>query len=110
MSGIGSYRDFVQLLKRTDDRDPEGQPLTGDAVWTVFDEGWADIRYLNGLEVIKADAIASLRKASIRLRGYRTDLVSGMRVREGDTVFVIKAALPDKQSREHVDLACEEVR
>ena len=110
MSGIGAYRDFVQLLKRIDARDPEGQPLTGEAVWTVFAEGWADIRYLSGLEVIKTDAIASLRKASIRWRGYRTDLASGMRVREGDTLFVVKAALPDKQGRGHVDLACEEVR
>jgi SPP1 family predicted phage head-tail adaptor len=67
---------------------------------------WADVRHLSGLQTIKADATASIVKASIRVR-YRTDLAAGMRVLHGPAVYAVRAVLPDLQRREFVDLVCE---
>jgi SPP1 family predicted phage head-tail adaptor len=84
-------------------QDDDGQP-TGD--WQTFCSPWANVRYLNGSESIKAGADTSTAKASIRIR-YRTGLNSGMRVELGSTVYQIKAVLPDEQGKDYVDLVCE---
>lgn len=84
-------------------QDAAGQPAQ---TWTDLASVYANIRYLNGLESIKADAEASVAKASIRI-GYRTDVTAAMRVSIGSTVFQIKAVLPDEEGKQHTDLACE---
>lgn len=85
-----------------------GQDEIGQLVqtWSTLATVWADVRYLNGLETIKADATTSIAKASIRIR-RRTDVTAGMRVTLGATVFNINAVLPDEESRERLDMACE---
>ena len=87
-------------------RDAAGQPIEE---WTLVGEVWANVRYLNGIETIKAGAETSLAKASIRVR-YRTDLNASMRVRHGATTFQVIAVLPDEGARWHTDLACEVVK
>lgn len=91
----------VQVLQAG--QDAIGQPVT---TWATFKTLRANIRYLNGLETIKADAQTSVVKASIRIR-RRTDITAAMRVVFGATTFEIKAVLPDEQDRERLDLACE---
>jgi len=91
----------VQVLQAG--QDEIGQPVT---TWATFKTLRANIRYLNGLETIKADAQTSVVKASIRIR-RRTDITAAMRVVYGATTFEIKAVLPDEQDRERLDLACE---
>lgn len=91
----------VQVLQTG--QDSIGQPVT---TWAAFKTLRANIRYLNGLETIKADAQTSVVKASIRIR-RRTDITAAMRVVFGATTFEIKAVLPDEQDRERLDLACE---
>lgn len=86
-------------------QDAIGQPVT---TWATFKTLRANIRYLNGVETIKADAQTSVVKASIRIR-RRTDITAAMRVVFGATTFQIKAVLPDEQDRERLDLACEVV-
>ena len=87
-----------------------GQDALGQMVqtWTDVALVWANIRYANGSETIKADAETSVAKASIRIR-YRTGLNAGMRVLYGTTVFNVLAVLPDEAKHQHVDLACERV-
>ena len=85
--------------------DALGQPIPG---WTDVATVWADIRMKSGLEAIKADAVTSTVRASIRIR-YRTGLDASMRVLHGSTAYAIKAVLPDEARREHVDLVCEVV-
>lgn len=86
-------------------QDAAGQPI---GAWVPVATVWANIRHQSGLEAIKASAVSSTVKASVRIR-YRTDITSGMRVLHGATVFNIQAVLPDVTSKQHVDLVCEVV-
>jgi SPP1 family predicted phage head-tail adaptor len=93
------------LQSLTAGQDEIGQPVT---TWTTLATVWANIRYLNGVETIKADAQTSVDKVSIRIR-RRAGITAAMRVVYGTTTFQIKAVLPDEQTRDHIDLACEVV-
>ena len=94
----------VQVLQAG--QDAIGQPIT---TWATFKTLRANIRYLNGLETIKADAQTSVVKASIRIR-RRTDITAAMRVVFGATTFEIKTVLPDEQDRERTDLSVEVIQ
>jgi SPP1 family predicted phage head-tail adaptor len=86
-------------------QDTDGQPTGG---WVTVATVWADIRHQSGLEAVKAGAVASTVKASIRIR-YRTGILSGMRLLHGATAYNILAVLPDLAGKQHVDLVCEVV-
>lgn len=98
-------KSLVVIQSLQSGQDEIGQPVT---TWATFKTLRANIRYLNGLESIKADAQTSVVKASIRIR-RRTDITPAMRVVFGATTFEIKAVLPDEQDRERLDLSCEVV-
>lgn len=83
--------------------DAIGQPTQA---WADVSLLWANVRYLSGIESLKAGAQTATAKASIRIR-YKTGLTTAMRVLHGTTVFQITAVLPDEQRREFVDLTCE---
>lgn len=84
--------------------DPFGQPYdTEQEVATVP----LNVRYLNGIETLKAGAEISIARASLRMR-YRKDITAAMTVTVDETIFQIKAVLPDSR-RVYVDLACEVV-
>lgn len=99
----GQLNCRVTLQSPVTGTDSIGQPVNG---WQEIGPVWASIRFLNGLESIKAGAQSSIAKASIRIR-YRSDLTTAMRVLHGARIFEIVAVLPDEQKREHVDLVCE---
>lgn len=96
---------YVTIERPADGQDAAGQPLT---TWTFVDYEWADIRFLRGLEAIKAGAPTSVAQASINIR-YRTDINAGMRVMHESTEYDIKAVLPDMATKQHVELTCEVV-
>lgn len=98
----GKLNRKVKIQAQVDTVDTIGQPIND---WVDVATVWADIRYLSGLEAIKADADTSVAKVSIRVR-YRADIVPAMRIVGGNTVYQIQAVLPD-QSKRYVDLACE---
>ena len=85
--------------------DELGQPIPG---WTDVATVWASIRHLSGVEAIKADAVTSTVRASIRIR-YRAGVNAGMRVVHNLTAYNITAVMPDVGGREFVDLVCEVV-
>ena len=93
----------IQMLQAG--QDAIGQPVT---TWAAFITVRAHIRYLSGIETVKADAQTSVVKASIRIR-RRTDITPAMRVVYGVTTFQINAVLPDEQGRQHIDLSVEVV-
>ena len=93
----------IQTLQTGEDA--LGQPVT---TWATFKVVRANIRYLNGIETIKANAQTSVVKASIRIR-RRTDITASMRVVCNAITFQINAVLPDEKDREHVDLLAEVV-
>ena len=103
MLAAGELRNLVQLQALTAGQDAAGQPAQ---VWSTYAAVWADIRYLNGIEAIKAGAPASVSSCSIRIR-YRAGVTAAHRVVRGTTVFDIQAVNPDPTGRKHLDLVAE---
>lgn len=91
------------LQRRTTGNGPIGQPLT---TWDDVATVWASVRHASGLETVKADALTSVVKASIRIR-FREDVSAGMRVVLAGVFYDIRAVLPDLVGRQYVDLVCE---
>lgn len=93
----------VKIKRPEGGSDEAGQPLLG---WIDVAKVWANIKFQSGSESIRADAVTSVARASIRIR-YREDIDASMRVYRGTAVYSIKAVLPDEARREYVDLVCE---
>jgi SPP1 family predicted phage head-tail adaptor len=99
----GALNSRVTIKSPTMTQDAAGQPIPSwDDVATV----WANVRNLRGAESIKANAESSNVKASIRIR-RRTGIDASMRVYHGETIYSIKAVLPDEEDRDKIDLVCE---
>lgn len=73
--------------------------------WGVVATVAANVKMLNGKEVLLADQDVGIGSASIRIR-YRTDITTGWKVQLGDAVFDVKAALPNYAGRDYTDLVC----
>lgn len=103
MNFAQTLNDLVAIEAKTAGQDEIGAPLT---TWATVEAGvWANIKYLNGLQAIKADAQAAITRASIRLR-HREDIAVGMRANNNGKLFEIEAVLPDSR-KVFVDLACK---
>ena len=87
-------------------QDAVGQPTT---TWTDLSLLWGNVRMVSGLETIKAGADTSVLKASIRVRAGIAFNASQRLVADDGTVFEIQAVLPDRATRQHVDLVCKVV-
>ena len=83
--------------------DALGQPLQS---WTDVATLWANVRHSSGVESIKADAVTTVVRASIRIR-HRIDITAGMRVVAGVYTYNIVTVLPDIGGKEYTDLVCE---
>lgn len=96
-------RSVVTIEQRGSGYDEAGQPST---TWTTFATVRGDVRHLSGTETIKADAVASVVKASVRVR-WLEGIKAGMRLTVSGSVYEIRAVLPDIAGRRFVDIACE---
>lgn len=101
---IGTLKNRVSLQRLVEVRDTATGALS--KTWPEVAQVWADIRYQNGAETLRSDTAISAARASIRIR-RRDDVTAKWRVVYRTTVFNILAVLPDEQSRDHLDLACE---
>lgn len=99
----GSMSHRVKLQQLAAGQDAAGQP---SQAWVDVATLWADVRFQNGLEAIKAEAPISVARASVRIR-YRAGVTAAMRLLEGAVVYDIKAVLPDSTGRVFLDLAVE---
>lgn len=99
----GLLKTKVTIQQQTATQDAAGQ-ITGG--WSTLASVWADVRQQRGLEAIRADAMSSATKASIRIR-RRTDVNAGMRVLQGATLYNILAVSQDVNSKDYTDLICE---
>lgn len=93
----GALRNRITIQHKTDVRDDWGQPVPA---WVEFAKVWADFRFLNGTESIKADMQAGEVRASVRIR--KREVSNLMRVVYKDEVYDILAVLPAK---EYIDLS-----
>lgn len=99
----GKFKHRV-TIQELGGRDDYGQPLP-DGWVDVATRLRANIRTLTGREFATSGSEASEVTTSIRLR-YRTGIQAGMRVVHGDTIYDIRAVLPNEEDRRYVDLAC----
>lgn len=99
----GDLRHRVLLQSLGTTQDSIGQPVIA---WADFATVWGDVRFLSGLETVKADAPISVARASIRIR-FLAGVVANMRATYDGRTFDIKAVLPDSTGRRFIDLACE---
>lgn len=102
----GLLNSRVTVQQQSAAQDALGQPVN---TWSTLATVWADVRHTSGIEAIKDNAIASVARASIRVR-YRSGITTAMRVVHGSTTYNIVAVLPDVGGKEYVDLACEVVQ
>ena len=106
MLRAGDLRNRITIQRLAQNEDAWGQPLP--AGWADVGKAWANIRNQSGLATIKAGAEISIVQTSIRVR-YRADVLAGMRVLHGATVYMVRAVLPGEARREYLDLVCEVV-
>lgn len=102
---LGKLKDKVVIKYHVADQDDIGQPTQTEAVLCTV---WADVRFPGGLETVLAGAQTSVTRASVRIR-RRTDVTTAMWVMFGAQKLQITAVLPDTETRERLDLACEVV-
>ena len=103
MIPAGSLRTPIAIQVQSTTTDAIGQPVTE---WVDFALVRANVRHLSGTESIKADAVTSVVKASIRIRPL-AGVHAGMRVIAEGNVYSIQSVIPDMQYRTHTDLVTE---
>jgi len=94
------YQNRIRIEARSDAQDAGGQPVDE---WILVVTVWANMLQVSGKEFISAARDVSEVTASIRIR-YRTGITAAMRVVHKETIYNIKAVLPDLAARQHVDL------
>lgn len=99
----GQLRNIVTIEKRGEGYDEAGQPVT---TWSTFATVRGDVRHLSGTETIKADALTPAVRTSIRIR-WLEGVTAGMRAQVNDSVYEIRAVMPEMGKRRFVDLVCE---
>lgn len=106
MQPAGKFRHIGKLQSKAETQDPSTGIIT--VTWADFEtDVRADIRYLGGLETLKADVPVAIMRASIRIH-YRTGVVPTMRfVEDGGQIFDIKNVSFDDTGVRYIDLACE---
>lgn len=101
---IGALTHLVSLQQPGTAQDEAGQPIEG---WVEVAQLWANIRFLSGIESIKADAPTSVAKASIQIR-KRAGVLPKMQIVDSEgIVYRIDAVLPDKEHRDRINMPCE---
>lgn len=98
----GKLKDRVTLLQRQSGQDALGQPSTA---WVDVASLWAEVRFVSGIETIKAGRETSTSRASVRIRNTN-GIVRQMRVQLGVVDYEIVDIIPDPK-RAYLTLICE---
>lgn len=103
---IGRLNTRIALIGRGSGEDALGQPVE---TWIEFGKAWADVRFVSGMETIKADRDMSVSRASAVIR-RRPEIVAGMRITINSVAFEIVDVMPDLKRRMYMTLICEAAR
>lgn len=101
----GKLNQRVTLSGLSAGTDALGQPLQ---TWVDVATIWADVRFVSGIETIKAGREISTSRASVRIR-CRDNVSSQMRVRIGGVEYDILDIIPSHDSA-WLTLICEAAR
>lgn len=101
----GRLRHRIALQRYSaGERDENGYLIPGSAGWQTVTLLWAAIEGINGREFVAAAAEQAATTWRITVRHFRIE--PSMRLKAGDTVFNVKAILPDN-NRQRMVLMCE---
>ena len=98
----GKLNQRVTLSGLSAGTDAIGQPLQ---TWVDVTTTWADVRFVSGIETIKAGREISTSRASVRIR-RRGNVSRQMRVRIGGVEYEIVDVVPSVD-RAYLTLICE---
>lgn len=98
----GKLNQRVTLSGLSAGTDALGQPLQ---TWADVTTTWADVRFVSGIETIKAGREISTSRASVRIR-RRGNVSRQMRVRIGGVEYEIVDVVPSVD-RAWLTLICE---
>ena len=98
----GKLHDRVTLLQRQSGQDALGQPSTA---WVDVARLWAEVRFVSGIETIKAGRETSTSRASVRIRNM-SGILRQMRAQLGGVDYEIVDIIPDPK-RAYLTLICE---
>ena len=101
----GNLRNRVALQRLQSGTDAIGQPSTS---WVDVATVWADVRYVSGIETIKAGRDVSTSKASIQIR-YTSGVDISMRAVVAGVGYEVVDIIPDAK-RAFLTLICEAVK
>jgi len=99
----GKLKHRIQLLARVDGQDALGQPVE---VWQTVATTWADVRFVSGIETIKAGRETSTSKCSAKMRMNKL-ITRDMRIGIGEVTYKIVDIIPDMKTRAYMTLICE---
>ena len=98
----GKLNQRVTLRQRQSGQDAIGQPLTA---WVDVAPLWADVRFVSGIETIKAGRETSTARASVRIRAM-AGVTPQMRLQIDGRDYDIVDVVPD-HGRAWLTLICE---
>lgn len=101
---VGPLDRRCSLLKSESVKRPGGGV---SETWIEVGKAWAEITIPTGRIAAVADQLTAVVTAEIRVR-FRKTIVAGMRIRCGDTTYLIEASLPDA-GRVMLRLLCSNV-
>ena len=102
--GAGKLNRRITLSGLSTGTDDLGQPLQA---WVDFATVWADVRFVSGIETIKAGRETSTSRASVRIR-RRANVIRQMRARIDGVEYDILDIIPSAD-RAWLTLICEVV-
>lgn len=101
----GKLNQRIQIMQRTAGSDALGQPAT---TWEVLATVWADVRFVSGIETIKAGREVSTSRASVQIRNM-TGITTDMRIMISSVAYEVVDVIPDVK-RTKLTLICEAVK
>ena len=101
--GAGKLNQRITLIGLAAGTDALGQPLQA---WVDFATVWADVRFVSGIETIKAGRETSTSKCSARMRMNKL-ITRDMRIGIGEVTYKIVDIIPDMKTRAYMTLICE---
>ena len=96
----GTMRNKVVIQSLTTSQDAYGGVTES---WATFDTVWADIQYLTGNELWRAQQANSQAQGKVKIR-YRTGILPTMRVKHGDDYLEIISVLPADNKGKELEL------
>lgn len=88
----GKLNQRIALIGRGSGEDALGQPVE---VWQTVATTWADVRFVSGIETIKAGRETSTGRVSVQIR-RRDGVTAAMRMLIGADLYQVADVVPDR--------------